>query len=70
MRHVMVVGGTLRDWADLTDLQWSDRVDELGAVAASANVAWLTLRPYEPGYEPAVSTSSWPHGTARWVAAA
>ncbi len=52
MRHVMVVGGTLPDWADLTDQQWSDRVDELGAVAASANVAWLTLRPYEPGYDP------------------
>jgi undecaprenyl diphosphate synthase len=51
MRHVMVVGGTLRDWADLTDLQWNDRVGELGAVAASAHVAWLTLRPYEPGYE-------------------
>ena len=49
MLHVMVVGGTLRDWADLTDTQWSNRVDELGAVAASANVAWLTLRPYEPG---------------------
>jgi undecaprenyl diphosphate synthase len=58
MRHVMVVGGTLRDWADLTDGQWSDRVDELGAVAASANVAWLTLRPYEPGEE-IVDLAAW-----------
>ena len=58
MRHVMVVGGTLRDWADLTDARWSDRVDELGTVAASANVAWLTLRPYEPGYE-VVELDAW-----------
>jgi undecaprenyl diphosphate synthase len=58
MRHVMVVGGTLRDWADLTNGQWSDRVDELGAVAASAHVAWLTLRPYEPGEE-IVDLAAW-----------
>jgi undecaprenyl diphosphate synthase len=58
MRHVMVVGGTLRDWADLTDLQWSDRVDELGAVAASAGVAWLTFRPYEPGHE-VIALDAW-----------
>jgi len=58
MRHVMVVGGTLRDWAALTDSQWGSRVDELGAVAASANVAWLTLRPYEPGDEP-VALAPW-----------
>jgi undecaprenyl diphosphate synthase len=51
MRHVMVVGGTLREWADLTDQQWGNRVAELGAVAASANTAWLTLRPYAPGVE-------------------
>ena len=62
MRHVMVVGGTLHDWADLTDAQWSRRVDELGAVAASANVAWLTIRPYEPGEEPTtapVTSAAW-----------
>jgi hypothetical protein len=62
LRHVMVVGGTFRDWADLTDSQWSDRVDELGAVAASANVAWLTLRPYETGHEPGadhVTLAAW-----------
>ena len=70
MRHVMVVGGTFRDWADLTDPQWSDRVDELGAVAASANVAWLTLRPYEPGQSLVTTASPWPRGTARWAAAA
>lgn len=61
MRHVMVVGGTLRDWADLGDSHdrlWSDRVDELGAVAASANVTWLTLRPYEPGDE-IVDLAAW-----------
>jgi undecaprenyl diphosphate synthase len=58
MRHVMVVGGTLRDWADLTDPQWSTRVDELGAVAASAHVSWLTLRPYEPG-DQHVAMAAW-----------
>ena len=52
--------GTLRDWADLrADRQWSDRVDELGAVAASANVAWLTLRPYEPGERASSTLAAW-----------
>jgi undecaprenyl diphosphate synthase len=62
LRHVMIVGGTLRDWADLSDQQWRDRVVELGAVAASANVAWLTLRPYEPGDAPGgqhVASDAW-----------
>ena len=62
MRHVMVVGGTLRDWAGLTDAQWGQRVDELGAVAGSASVAWLTIRPYGPGEEP----ESGPGGLVAW----
>jgi hypothetical protein len=52
LRHMMVVGGTFRDWADLGDDRWSRRVVELGAVVASAGGAWLTLRAYESGEQP------------------
>ncbi|MGH9135116.1 MAG: undecaprenyl diphosphate synthase family protein [Ilumatobacteraceae bacterium] len=53
MRHVMVVGGTLHEWAELDDESWNSRVDELGAVGASAGVAWLTIRPCATGRDPA-----------------
>jgi undecaprenyl diphosphate synthase len=49
----MVVGGTFREWAELGDDRWQQRVAELGALASSAGAAWLTLRAYEPGEEPA-----------------
>lgn len=52
LRHVMVVGGTLRDWADLGDERWSDRVDRLGAVADDAGASYLTLRAFEVGHDP------------------
>ena len=58
LRHVMVVGGTLRDWAGLSSPEWDARVAEMGAVAASAGVAWLTFRPYAPGPEP-VALAAW-----------
>ena len=52
LRHIMVVGGTLRDWDDLGDERWDDRVDRLGAVADRAGASFLTLRAFEPGAEP------------------
>ena len=58
LRHVMVVGGTLRDWADLGDARWSERVDVLGRTAGAAGASWLTLRAYENGADP-VELKSW-----------
>jgi hypothetical protein len=58
LRHVMVVGGTLRDWADLGDARWSERVDVLGRTAGAAGASWLTLRAYENGVDP-VELKSW-----------
>jgi hypothetical protein len=52
LRHVMIVGGTLRDWERLGERRWSERVDELGAVADSAGASFLTLRAFETGAEP------------------
>jgi undecaprenyl diphosphate synthase len=48
----MVVGGTLRDWEQLGDDRWDDRVERLGAIADSAGASFLTLRAYEPGADP------------------
>lgn len=50
--HMMVVGGTFRDWADLGDDRWQRRVDELGRLIAEVGGAWLTLRAYELGDDP------------------
>lgn len=58
LRHVMVVGGTLREWADLGDSRWQERVESLAAVVGSAGGAWLTLRAYETGADP-VDLASW-----------
>lgn len=49
LAHVMVVGGTRRDWAAMTDREWSALVEELGAVVAEAGGSWLTVRAYERG---------------------
>jgi hypothetical protein len=48
----MVVGGTLRDWEELGDRRWDDRVEQLGAVADQAGASFLTLRAFEPGADP------------------
>ena len=56
--HMMVVGGTFRDWADLGDDRWNALVEELGATVAAAGAAWLTLRAYEPG-DDAVELATW-----------
>ena len=52
LRHIMVVGGTLRDWEHLGDQRWDERVQRLGAVADQAGASFLTLRAYEPGVDP------------------
>lgn len=60
LRHVMVVGGTLRDWELLGDDRWARRVEQLGAVADDAGASFLTLRAYEPGADP-VELQWWEH---------
>lgn len=50
--HMMVVGGTFRDWADLGDERWQRRVDDLGQLIDGIGGAWLTLRAYELGDDP------------------
>jgi undecaprenyl diphosphate synthase len=52
LRHVMVVGGTLSEWDEVSETQWQDRVDLLGVVADRAGASFLTLRPFEPGAKP------------------
>jgi undecaprenyl diphosphate synthase len=49
LRHVMVVGGTVREWGELSSSDWEARVETLGRVAADAGASWLTLRPFERG---------------------
>ncbi|MDO8389927.1 MAG: undecaprenyl diphosphate synthase family protein [Actinomycetota bacterium] len=48
LHHVIVVGGTLAEWAGLSDEQWSTRLTELGKVADHVGARWLVLRPYGP----------------------
>jgi Putative undecaprenyl diphosphate synthase len=55
LEHVMVVGGTPKDWDDIGADEWGGVVDRLGAVAAAAGARWLTIRPYGP--HPASSRS-------------
>lgn len=50
--HLMVVGGTFRDWAELGDEHWHRRVDDLGGVVSAVGGSWLTLRAYELGDDP------------------
>ena len=52
LRHVLVVGGTLHDWAVLGEQAWEHRVESLGRLCGALGVPWLTLRAYEPGTEP------------------
>lgn len=49
LRHVMVVGGTLREWEEISEADWKERVALLGAVADRAGSSFLTLRAFESG---------------------
>ena len=46
VRHVLVVGGTVGEWAELNDAQWADRLADLGKVADHVGASWLTIRPF------------------------
>jgi undecaprenyl diphosphate synthase len=52
LHHVIVVGGTLAEWAALPDDQWAVRMAELGKVADHVGADWLILRPFGPGVGP------------------
>lgn len=52
LRHVLLVGGTLADWAALGTAEWQERVQQLGAWGDQHGVRWLTIRPYETGHTP------------------
>lgn len=52
LRHVMVVGGTLSEWAALDDEAWLTLIDELGVTCSQSAVPWLTLRPFGAGDHP------------------
>jgi hypothetical protein len=49
LRHVLVVGGTLAEWAELSETDWAQRLSELGALCQRVGVPWLTIRAYEAG---------------------
>jgi undecaprenyl diphosphate synthase len=48
LEHLIVVGGTPKDWDAITPDEWEQLIDQLRRVAAGAGVRWLTIRPYGP----------------------
>lgn len=60
LTHVLVVGGTQREWAALGQERWRRRVEELGEIVARADARWLTLRAYTEGPEP-IELARWEH---------
>jgi hypothetical protein len=48
LEHLIVVGGTPKDWDAITPDEWEQLIDRLRRVAAAAGARWLTIRPYGP----------------------
>jgi undecaprenyl diphosphate synthase len=48
LEHVMVVGGTPKEWDALTQAEWLGLASRLGEATGAAGARWLTLRPYGP----------------------
>jgi len=61
LEHVMVVGGTLKEWDSVRESEWHELARRLGAAAGGAGARWVTLRPYGP--EPGGETDG---GPVRW----
>ncbi len=51
LRHLLVVGGTLAEWAELSEDAWAQRLSVLGALCQRERIPWLTIRAYEAGVE-------------------
>jgi hypothetical protein len=49
LRHVVVVGGSIAEWNQLSEAQWEERMRELGKAADHFGASWLTVRPYLAG---------------------
>ena len=49
LRHVIVVGGRLDDWAQSSASDWQQRLEQLGKVADSVGAQWVAVRPYCSG---------------------
>lgn len=58
LRHVLVVGGTLAEWAELSEEAWARRLSVLGELCQRVGVPFLTIRAYESGAD---EPSSPPH---------
>jgi hypothetical protein len=48
LEHLIVVGGTPKDWDAIAPDEWDQSIDRLRRVAAGAGARWLTIRPYGP----------------------
>lgn len=67
LEHVMVVGGTPKEWHSVTPDEWTVLARRLGDAAAGAGARWVTLRPYGPdadGHAASVHVDG--GGSARW----
>lgn len=45
LSHVVVSGGTPREWLDMTSDQWGDRVKAVARAASTEGAHWVTLLP-------------------------
>ena len=59
--HVMVVGGTPKEWDALTQAEWRGLAASLGGAASAAGARWLTMRPYGPEPGDDAAALQWVH---------
>lgn len=48
--HVVIAGGTLREWADFSQHSWSKRLDDIVKAVQPEGVRWVTLVPVSSGF--------------------
>ena len=61
LEHVMVVGGTPKEWDGVSQSEWLALASRLGQAAAGAGARWVTLRPFgsEIDGDPAGTSFRW-----------
>lgn len=52
LAHVVVCGGTMRDWAAFDQGEWNKRISDLVEALEREGVRWLTLVPLSEGSDP------------------